>query len=107
MDPFICLFTRRHFAKVINGPRQERHNLGVNAKRQNVLAAFPPLMARHKNNGRTDKSPAICPYNTHITEVSENPHVFARKYKHKILHTFEEKININVKHTYISGNHSY
>ena len=82
--------------------------MGVNAKRQNVLAAFPPLMARHKNNGRTDKSPAICPYNTHITEVSENPHVFARKYKYKNTY-FEplKKININVKRMYKRGNHSY
>ena len=52
--------------------REWRHNLGVNAKRENVLPAFPPLIAGHKNNGRTDKSGTVCPYNTHNTAISGN-----------------------------------
>ena len=46
--------------------------MGVNAKRGNVLPAFPPLIAGHKNNGRTDKSGTVCPYNTHNTAISGN-----------------------------------
>ena len=54
--------------------------MGVNAEKAKCFGSFPPLMAGHKNNGRTDKSHAKSPY-IHITEVSGNPHVFAHAYR--------------------------
>ena len=72
--------------------RRERHNLGVNAKKAKCFGSFPPLMAGHKNNGRTDNSHAICPY-IHITEISGNPHVYL--HAHTITQIYLLKCEIN------------
>ena len=69
----------------------------MNAEKAKCFGSFPPLMAGHKNNGRTDKSHAKSPY-IHITELSGNPHVFAQASRiHK--HTFV-KAHIKVEYVF-------
>ena len=81
--PFhLPFYTRHHFAKVINGAGRSGIIWELNAKKAKCFGSFPPLMAGHKNNGRTDNSHAICPY-IHITEISGNPHVYLHTHSNR------------------------